>query len=281
MREQTGKKEIPLQAHKSDFSENFHSINKITENSSILSSNETEKINGCIIILLSNKNLNALVRLIQRFESLFNKKYKYPYILFNNEEFTSEFKIEIVKHTHSNIDFGLIAKEHWDVPDWIDQQKLKRSIRRIGFSLNYRQMCRFNSGFFFRHELTLKYDYFMRLDSDSEFQCEFDQDPFRKFIKNGISYGFVLASDETRSTIPNLWKTIKQWAATSLNKMNTNSLNFISHNHGKSLDRQNCIFYNNFEMADFSVFRSENYLSFFEYLDQSGGFFYERWVNLI
>jgi len=56
MREQTGKKEIPLQAHKSDFSENFHSINKITENSSILSSNETEKINGCIIILLSNKN---------------------------------------------------------------------------------------------------------------------------------------------------------------------------------------------------------------------------------
>ena len=32
-------------------------------------------------------------------------------------------------------------------------------------------------------------------------------------------------------------------------------------------------------MADFSVFRDENFMSYYNYLDKSGGFFYERWVN--
>lgn len=39
------------------------------------------------------------------------------------------------------------------------------------------------------------------------------------------------------------------------------------------------IFFNrsNFEIADLSFFRSKAYLDFFEMLDKTGGFFYERW----
>ena len=38
-----------------------------------------------------------------------------------------------------------------------------------------------------------------------------------------------------------------------------------------------CHFWNNFEIASFKIFRNELYLDYFNYLDQNGGFYYERW----
>ncbi len=32
-------------------------------------------------------------------------------------------------------------------------------------------------------------------------------------------------------------------------------------------------------MASFAIFRNETYLSYFEYLDKTGGFFYDRWED--
>jgi len=239
------------------------------------------KLKGCIIVLLTNKKLNELKNLIKNIDSTFNKKYQYPIILFNNEEFTISFKSDIVKQTNSTIEFGLIPKEYWDVPDWINRTKLNESIHKIGKSEGYRQMCRFYAGFFFRHELTLKYDYYMRLDTDSAFGCELDEDPFRHLKLNKLKYSFILSSHEGRFTIPTLWDTIKQWTNKSSIKMNKNGLEFITDDDGKSLNGQTCIFYNNFEMAEFSVFRNEKYLNYFNFLDKTGGFFYERWVKKI
>ena len=243
--------------------------------------NQLNRINGCIIILLDNNQLNRLVELIERLELIFNNKYNYPYVLFNNEEFTNDFKTEIVKHTDSTVEFGLIPNEHWSVPVWIDRQKLNESFNKIGFSIGYRHMCRFYSGFFFRHKLTLKYDYYMRLDSDSGLPCQFTQDPFEKLHRKEIKYGFILASNEHKFVIPKLWSTIKNWTnETSINRNKiTNGIKFISDDGGDSLNKELCMFYNNFEIADFALFRNETYLNFFNYLDKSGGFFYGRWVN--
>ena len=236
-------------------------------------------LKGCIFILLTNSQLSQLKNLIRNVDSAFNGKYRYPYILFNEEEFTNEFKTEIIKHTNSTIEFGLIPREHWDVPQWIDKKKLNESIRTIGKSTGYSQMCRFNSGFFFRHELTLKYDYYMRLDTDSSFECELNEDPFRRLQMNKQKYSFILSYHEGRFTIPTLWQTVKEWTNKSSIQMNKNGLVFVTDDNGHSLDGQSCIFYNNFEMGEFSLFRSATYLDYFNSLDKSGGFFYERWVS--
>jgi len=243
--------------------------------------NHAKKINGCIIILLTNKQLNRSINLIRRLELVFNNKYNYPYVLFNNEEFTNRFKSQIHKQTISTVEFGVIPKEHWSVPDWIDAKKLNESLNKIRFSVSYRHMCRFYSGFFFRHKLTLKYDYYMRLDSDSELPCNFQHDPFEKLYAKEIKYGFILASHEKLFTIPTLWDTIKNWTkeTSAQININNNGIRYISDDNGSSLNTNFCIFYNNFEIADFSLFRNDIYLHFFNYLDKSGGFFYERWVN--
>jgi mannosyltransferase len=40
-----------------------------------------------------------------------------------------------------------------------------------------------------------------------------------------------------------------------------------------------CHFWSNFEIADMDFFRSEGYTRLFGYLDEEGGFYYERWGN--
>jgi len=61
----------------------------------------------------------------------------------------------------------LVPKEHWSVPSWIDEEKAKKAredmeSKRINYgeSLPYRNMCRFQSGFFFRQRLLDPYAYY-------------------------------------------------------------------------------------------------------------------------
>ena len=68
------------------------------------------RLNGCILILVSNKHLHRLYSLIQRLELVFNKNYNYPYIIFHYENINNRFKNEIANYTNSTIEFGLIPK---------------------------------------------------------------------------------------------------------------------------------------------------------------------------
>jgi len=53
-------------------------------------------------------------------------------------------------------------------------------------------------------------------------------------------------------------------------------LRHLRHRNGDG-DRWNlCHFFNNFEIAELSFFRSEAYRDLFTYLDHDGGFYYER-----
>jgi alpha 1,2-mannosyltransferase len=50
---------------------------------------------------------------------------------------------------------------------------------------------------------------------------------------------------------------------------------FVTQDQGESYN--GCHFWTNFEIASLDLWRSNDYLKLFNYLDQSGGFFYERW----
>jgi alpha 1,2-mannosyltransferase len=248
----------------------------------VLSRNSTAKINACIFVLARNEDLIDLVNTIKRLESIFNQKYNYPYVILNNVPFTALFKNEILKHTQSLVEFGQIAKNEWSLPKWINKKRfnylLNTSHQHVYKAnlVSYHHMCRYLSGFFFRHGLTLKYDYYWRIDPHLTFTCEFKEDPFRTLYDNDKLYGFALALHEIPDTIPSLWYTIQKWLIQSGYTTNKkNALNFISDDQGKTINL--CHFWNNFEIASFSIFRTESYLNYFNYLDQSGGIYYERW----
>jgi alpha 1,2-mannosyltransferase len=235
---------------------------------------------ACIMALVHESDLESFKIVMTQLEVNFNSKRNYPFVILSSYDspFSDTFKETVRKWTKSKVEFGEVSKKHWDVPNWIDHRLLNKSLETIGFPLSYRQMCRFYSGFFFRHELTLKYDYFMRIDHDSDFPCIIENDPFETLIKNNKTYGFVVAYSESNWTIPTLWHHIRGWIRTSGFKLaESNTIHYVSDDNGRSLAGHLCHFWNNFEVGAFSLFRSPTYLDYYNYLDRKGGFYYERW----
>ncbi|KAF0408814.1 glycosyltransferase family 15 protein [Gigaspora margarita] len=128
-------------------------------------------------------------------------------------------------------------------------------------------MCRFYSGFFYQQELLKKYDYYWRVESDVDFYCDIDFDPFVYIKENDIKYGFTLVLYEEMITIPTLWDTVKNFIRTFPHSIENDSIiEFITDDNGA-----------NFEIADLNLWRGEAYTKFFNFLDKTGRFFYEWW----
>jgi hypothetical protein len=154
--------------------------------------------NACIVTLCRNSDLKGVIHSLSEFEDMWNAEYRYPYIFMNDVPFTPEF-INGVRGAIADargvsatqvrdgidVEFGLVPIEHWQYPFWINltiadqwRQDMSRAGVIYGGSESYRKMCRFYSGFFFRHPLVQKYRWYWRLEPDVDYYCKLDYDPF-------------------------------------------------------------------------------------------------------
>ncbi|KAI5172791.1 alpha 1,2-mannosyltransferase [Nematocida sp. LUAm3] len=247
---------------------------------------------ACLLVLCRNSDASEIKKTLEAFEARFNREYAYPYVFLNNEEFSEEFKGIIRSVTTAPLEFGVVPKAHWGYPPWVDQQKAKESMRKMekegviyGGVESYRHMCRFFSGFFYQHQLMEKYQYYWRIEPGTTLHCNIKYDPFTYMKDNKKKYGFVITLYEFPATIPSLWKGVTNFISEYNTKYtegkfwklisDKNLLRFVT---DEALTKYNlCHFWSNFEIADFSFFRNQKYQLFFDYLDRTGGFFYERW----
>ncbi|CAG8471418.1 13988_t:CDS:2, partial [Racocetra persica] len=226
---------------------------------------EPDRAKACFVVLIRNSDLHSFRASMRQLEDRFNHKYNYPYVFLNDEPFTEEFKQYTSALTKAKTEYGVIPKEHWSVPDHIEMETVNKNMEKMdkdgvlyGGSLSYRHMCRYESGFFFRHELLDKYDYYWRVEPGVQFYCDIDFDPFYP------------------ATIPTLWDAVKEFAILHPELIEEDNLmEFISNDNGNSYNL--CHFWSNFEIGDLNLWRSEAYRKFFDFLDNKGGFFYERW----
>ncbi|KAF8964697.1 glycosyltransferase family 15 protein [Flammula alnicola] len=237
------------------------------------------RANATFVFLCRNNDLNGAISSIQQMEDRFNKKQGYPWVLLNEEPFTEEFKRRVSVLTDAQIHFGQIPAEHWYQPEWIDEEqaragRLRMMAQGIIYAGTYRNMCRFNSGFFFQHELLKPYRYYWR--PDVKFFCDVNYDPFKFMEANDKIYGFTISLVEWEATIPTLWSTVKEFIVEHPEYVSPdNSMGYVSDDHGESYNL--CHFWSNFEIADMDFWRGEAYQKFFEFLESKGGFYYERW----
>lgn len=201
----------------------------------------------------------------------------------NDKEFNDEFKSVMTNLISGNVSFGVIPKEHWGYPEFIDQEKAARNRKAMAAkkiiyagSESYRHMCRFESGFFWRHPLMQKYRWYWRVEPGVKFYCDIEYDLFKYMQDNDYKYGFTISMHEFRETIPTLWNTTLEFVKKHPEYVaKDNLLKFVSDDGGKTYNR--CHFWSNFEVADMEFWRGPAYSEYFDYLDQTGGFFYERW----
>jgi alpha 1,2-mannosyltransferase len=94
--------------------------------------------------------------------------------------------------------------------------------------------------------------------------------------------GFNIALREHMNTVPTLWQTVIEFTKTNpqimekLPHRKDSLFEFVTSDGGKTYNT--CHFWSNFEVGDLSLWRSDEYLALFDYLDRSGGFYYERFV---
>lgn len=67
----------------------------------------------------------------------------------------------------------LVPAEHWDLPAWVDPDRLQQSTdemvaehQKFAGTLTYHQMCRWYSGFFYKHPALAEMDYYWRVEPD-------------------------------------------------------------------------------------------------------------------
>ncbi|KIW21537.1 hypothetical protein PV08_02117 [Exophiala spinifera] len=242
-----------------------------------------ERVNATFVTLARNSDIWEIARSIRQVEDRFNRNYNYDWVFLNDKPFDDTFKKVTTSLVSGKTHYGEIPVEHWSFPSWIDQKKaeaVREDMRRrkiiYGDSVSYRHMCRFESGFFFRHPLLHQFEYYWRVEPSVELFCDVHYDPFRYMKDNKKKYSFVLSLYEYVETIPTLWDSTKKFIKAHPEHIaKDNSMGFLSDDGGETYNK--CHFWSNFEIGNLDWLRSKPYIDFFESLDKDGGFFYERW----
>ncbi|CCK69373.1 mannosyltransferase YUR1 KNAG_0C02620 [Huiozyma naganishii CBS 8797] len=255
-----------------------------------------QRENATLLMLVRNMELEGALDSMKSLEDSFNRMYHYDWTFMNDVPFSPEFIEATTAMASGRTQYALIPSEDWDRPQWINETRFEEALNTMeedgvlyGNSKSYRNMCRFNSGYFFRQKILDDYDYYFRVEPDVRYFCDFPYDPFRIMREQQKIYGFVISLYEYENTIESLWDAVSEYIEKDGGHdidMNSNSYNFLTDKSkigmyepvtGSHSDYNLCHFWSNFEIGDLNFFRSEKYIKFFEHLDAKGGFYYERW----
>lgn len=276
------------------------------------------RANATFVVLARNKEIDGVVESIKSIERHFNRWFNYPYVFLNDDEFNSTFKEVVTNYTSGSVEFGQIDASMWGYPDWVDPSVAREGVREQGDKAimyggmeSYHHMCRFYSGFFYKHELLQKYEWYWRIEPEIKYFCDITYDPFVEMAKNKKTYGFTIAVKELKETVPNIfryaaaYRRLHNVTSKGLWEMFTSrpmeDEDFWPENdprYKRTLPKKRpdppgtppeiddesmdgdvynmCHFWSNFEIARLDWFRSKDYEDFFKVMDRSGGFWMER-----
>jgi alpha 1,2-mannosyltransferase len=200
------------------------------------------RVNATFVTLARNSDIWEIARSIRQVEDRFNRNYNYDWVFLNDKPFDDNFKKVTTSLVSGKTHYGEIPEEHWSFPSFIDQDKARKARedmaqRKIiyGDSVSYRHMCRFESGFFFRHPLMNQFEYYWRVEPSVELFCDIHYDPFKFMKDNKKKYSFVLSLYEYVETIPTLWDSVKSFIKKHPEHIaEDNSMAFLSDDNGES-----------------------------------------------
>jgi hypothetical protein len=92
-----------------------------------------------------NRELRDALRSMRQIEDRFNHQFHYPWVFLNDEPFTQEFRLLTAGMASGDVEYGLIEKNEWQTPEWIDTEKAQEAMEKMvkndviyGGSVSYR-----------------------------------------------------------------------------------------------------------------------------------------------
>ncbi|GAV56024.1 hypothetical protein ZYGR_0AZ01960 [Zygosaccharomyces rouxii] len=173
-----------------------------------------KKMNATFVMLTKNDEIDGVLHSVNSLESHFNQWFHYPYVFLNDVPFSEEFKREIGNAVSGDVQFGLVDKHMWQIPEErTDPKAFKNAIDTqgdrgflYGGSPSYHRMCRFYSGSFYKHPLVQRHEWYWRVEPEVDFYCDITYDPFFEMAKHNKKYGFNIMIEEIYATVPNLFR---------------------------------------------------------------------------
>ncbi|KAG7900741.1 hypothetical protein KL905_002883 [Ogataea polymorpha] len=253
--------------------------------------NRYDRANATMLVLVRNRELGPVVRTIKQIEAKFNQKFHYPYVFLNEEPFTERFKETIQKHVSGEAFFESIDKAIWEQPKSINLRKQADAMQQletenVGYAklVSYHNMCRYYSVNFYNHPRLQQFRYYWRFEPGTDYYCDLDYDVFKFMQMNEKTYGFVIALYDVEQSVKTLWPRTLEFLAQHPDYLHPNgAYDFLLENlqnPHKTLTANGystCHFWSNFEIADMDFYRSKPYSDWVNFLDSTGGFYYERW----
>lgn len=252
-----------------------------------------QRESATIVALVRNNEIAKIKRTIVQFEEKFNRKFEYPYTFINDQPFTDAFKKKVRSFTDAEIHFVQIAPELWDKPAWIDRGKEKAAMadlsrQNVAYAQkeSYHNMCRFYSGAFYQVPELRNFRYYWRIEPDVKFYSDVNYDVFKYLAGTGKIYGFTINIYDIHQSV----KSLLPETLAFLNK--DDNYKYVNKNGAFQWITENrqlpekakytggfstCHFWSNFEIGDMDFFRGEAYTNWFNHLESTGNFYYERW----
>lgn len=222
---------------------------------------------NAVIVYLSRKyDINDLKKSLKLLYKNYTKRFNYPILIFH-DDFTNEDQ-NLLLNIYSNIKF---EKLEFEIPSWIEKSRINEGSHKVRIA--YMHMCRFFSGEIYKHDVIKKYDWYMRLDSDSYVHFPIKYDLFNFMERQGFIYGYL---ETTIKDLPEfvigLWELTKEYI-----QKNNIQPTFLNKYLDKDGEWDRSLFYTNFEISKLDFWRSEGYMEYYKMIDQNGGIYYSRW----
>ncbi|KAG0308463.1 alpha 1,2-mannosyltransferase 2.4.1, partial [Linnemannia gamsii] len=268
---------------------------------------EVVKANGVLVMVItSDEEVQDARETIRHIEDRFNRDRHYPWVILSSQPLSdrtqtllqhipfatrltssdhiSEDDEEGESSTAAAITFGLIPREQWKFPRWIEALKVRNGdFSRLKLGLNatsvpVRQRRRYMSGFLAQHELLDGYEFFWRVDPGLIVFCDLDDDPMLAMKHNGQKFAWSVSAALNEAGTPGAWTIIQKFKETYPDHIPpVNDETFITR---ESLDAFSACAYNvQNSIGSVEFFRSPGYTDYFNMIDKEGPIYYERWED--
>ena len=138
-----------------------------------------------------------------------------------------------------------------------------------GFTMGYRNMCRFFSGEFHKIKILKKYKYYLRLDTDSYILSPLNYDIFEYANNVNLIYGYCDPAIQIDN--PKVVEGLKDFTKNYIYSNNTQTYFDIN------LIPEGKMFYTNFELGLVEWFTNSEYIKYYKEIDSSGNIYIKRW----
>ncbi|KAI8072859.1 nucleotide-diphospho-sugar transferase [Gongronella butleri] len=211
----------------------------------------------------------------------------YPWVFLSSSGFTYEFVKYVSMLANGRAFFGYMDPEAFAVPQWVHTRFMESSLRALGSnkdiymggSLLHHQTMRYQSGLFYHHPLFQDVQMVWKMEPGMSFKCNVADDPFMTLRQANQSLGFVLTAQSlTQMEYKDMRTFIKQYLKDH-HRMIKHPKETIFKAMLLDDAYYGCQIGHLTEILDMQFLKSFHHQHLFNFMDNSGGFFYAPWSD--